>query len=410
MSDAPAAAPAAADAVLRHVANPLARPGAPLAADALEALPPAGHRAAVKEITAWPDYAPTPLVPLPGLARAAGLGAVLYKDEAKRFSLGSFKALGGAYAVLRVLQGKLGERGSAASAADLIGGAHRAFVAGETVACATDGNHGRSVAWGARLFGCQCRIYLHEKVSQDRAAAIAAFGATLVRTEGDYDRSVRQCAADAAANGWTLVADTNAGGGPAAVPRLVMQGYTILARELLEQLDAPATHVFIPAGVGGLAAAVAGHWALEAAAARPRVVVVEPHRADCVFRAIAAGAPVALDGDVHSFMACLSAGEVSPLAWPVLRQVVDDAVTIPDARAMDTMRALADGRFGDRPLVSGESGCAAVAALLALAAAPAARAALGLGPAARVVAIGSEGATAPEIFRQIVGRRAEEIA
>ncbi|WP_185020822.1 diaminopropionate ammonia-lyase [Histidinibacterium lentulum] len=398
----------AAKAPLRHVHN--AGAGGAMPDGVRLALSPVEHEAAVAEITSWPGYAPTPLVSLPGAARAAGVAAVLYKDEAHRFDLASFKALGGAYAVLRVLQERLRAEGHEATATDLIGGAHRDFVSRQTVACATDGNHGRSVAWGAQLFGCRCFIYLHQNVSADREAAIAAFGATIVRTPGDYDASVRQCGRDAESNGWALVADTNSGGGPDTIPLLVMQGYTLMVREMLDQLDAPATHVFIPAGVGGLAAAVSGHWAVVEGDRRPRMIAVEPHAADCVYRAIDTGTPAPLGGDVNSFMACLSAGEVSPVAWPVLQHALDDVVTIPDDRAIDTMRALASGRWGDPPLVSGESGCAALAALLAARDVPAAWQALGLGPDSRVVVIGSEGATAPDIYERIVGRRPQEVA
>jgi diaminopropionate ammonia-lyase len=370
----------------------------------------AEHLAAKEEITSWPGYAPTPLVPLPGVAAAVGVAELYYKDEAHRFSLGSFKALGGAYAVLRVLQQKLAARGITASAAELISGAYRELTSNETVVCATDGNHGRSVAWGASMFGCECRIYLHEHVSADREAAIAAFGATMVRLPGDYDASVRAAGRDAEENGWILVADTNSGGGPDTIPRLVMQGYTIIVSELLEQMPAPPTHVIIPAGVGGLAAAIAGHWAIVAGAARPRMIVVEPHAADCVFRAIRHGAPQAVEGDVNSFMACLSAGEVSPVAWPILHATIDDVVSISDESAMGTMRSLADGRWGDRPLVSGESGCASVAAALALRASPSLRDALEVSDSSRLLCIGSEGATAPELWASVVGRRPEEVA
>lgn len=381
----------------RHVANAAA--ALRLTGEAAALMTQAASDAAAAEIAAWPGYAPTPVTALPGVAAASGVGRLVYKDEAHRFGLGSFKALGGAYAVLRVLQDRLG---GGVTAQDLIDGRHAEAVAGITVCCATDGNHGRSVAWGARTFGCACRVYIHAGVSADREAGIAAYGATMVRRPGDYDASVRDCARDAEANGWVLVADTNAGGGPAEIPALVTQGYTMIARELLDQLDAAPSHVLIPAGVGGLAAAVAGYWTLRGP--RPRMVVIEPHVADCVFRALRDGAPAPLTGDVNSFMACLSAGEVSPVAWPVLRQAVDDVVTIPDEAAVDAMRALADGRHGDAPLVSGESGCAPIAALLALADHPDLRAALGLDSRSFVVAIGSEGATAPDLWERIVGR------
>jgi len=391
----------------RHVRNRAARPT--LGAESGALMGEADHRAAKAEITSWPGYAPTPLVDLPGLARAAGVAAIGYKDEGRRFELASFKALGGAYAVLRVLQDKLAARGIHASAADLVAGRHRDLIADETMVCATDGNHGRSVAWGARMFGCKCRIYIHEHVSADREAAIASFGAVMVRLPGDYDASVRAAAQDAAAHGWNLVADTNAGGGSDAMPRLVTQGYTVIVAELLDQLALPPSHVFVPAGVGGLAAAIAGRWAHVAGAARPRVVVVEPHTADCVFRAVAEGEPRPIEGDVNSFMACLSAGSVSPVAWPVIRDVVDDVVTIADDTAVDMLRALATGRYGDAPLVSGESGCASVAAILAVATDPALRAALGIDAASRIVAIGSEGATAPEVWQAVTGFAPDEV-
>ncbi len=391
----------------RHARNAHARPH--LTPEALELLSEGEHEAARREITSWPGYAPTPVVDLTGVARAAGVAAVLYKDEARRFTLGSFKALGGAYAVLRILQAVLKRHGVEPSAEDLIAGQHRDIVGGVTVCCATDGNHGRSVAWGARMFGAQCRIYIHQNVSEDREAAIAAYGATMVRLPGDYDESVRAVARDAEANGWHLVADTNAGGGSDVIPNLVMQGYTLIVDELIEQMPEAPTHVVIPAGVGGLAAAIAGRWAKVKGAERPRMVVVEPQVADCVFRALRDGEPKPVEGDVNSFMACLSAGEVSPAAWPILRAVADDAVAIPDGAAMDVMIGLAQGRWGDRALVSGESGCASVAAVLAVADQPAIRAALGLNAQSRVLCIGSEGATAPELWARVTGLRPEAI-
>lgn len=381
-----------------------------LTADAAALLTEAEHRAARREITSWPGYAATPVVALPGVARAAHVATVDCKDVAHRFALASFKALGGAYAVLRILQDVLAQDGITTDAASLIAGHHRHKVAGVTVCCATDGNHGRSVAWGAQMFGCACRIYIHANVSADREAAIAAFGAVMVRLNGDYDASVRAVAHDAVANGWHLVADTNAGGGSDAVPRLVMQGYTLIVDELIAQLAEAPTHVFIPAGVGGLATAIAGRWAVVAEAARPRMVVVEPQVADCVFRALRDGVPKALAGDVNCFMACLSAGEVSPAAWPILRAVADDGVAISDGSAIDTMIGLAKARWGDAPLVSGESGCASVAAVLAVADHPELRAALGLTARSRVLCIGSEGATAPEVWSSFTQIRPQDMA
>ncbi len=161
----------------------------------------AAFEAARKEITSWPGYAPSPLVLLAGLATAAGVDAIWYKDESQRFGLGSFKALGGAYAVLRLLITEIEKRTGKRriTSRDLIAGTYREITRDITVTCATDGNHGRSVAWGARTFGCKCVIYIHATVSEARKLAIENFGATVVRTRGNYDDSVRE-AAEAAAD------------------------------------------------------------------------------------------------------------------------------------------------------------------------------------------------------------------
>ena len=361
------------------------------------------------EITDWPGYAPTPLVELPGLARQLAIGDLRYKDESKRFGLKSFKALGGAYAVLTLLRERIAAaHGTAPHAEALLAGGYRDIVSKVTVATATDGNHGRSVAWGAEMFGCNCIIYLHEHVSRTREAEIARFGAEICRLPGGYDESVRRCAEDAEANGWLLVADTSLGGN-ARVPSMVMQGYSLIVDEMAAQMDAPVSHLFVPGAVGGLAAALVAQLWETLGPDRPRIVVVEPTQADCISRSIAAGKLTPAEGSVDTFMACLAAAEVSPVAWTILARGLDDTLAIPDEAAVETMRLLADGVDGDPPLVSGESGCAATAGLIAAAHDEAVRAALGLGEASRVVVIGSEGDTDAETYRRVVGRPAEDL-
>jgi diaminopropionate ammonia-lyase len=190
--------------------NPRALPEAPYGRVQEAVMDAAGHAAALAEIARWPGYAPTALVPLDDVARTRGLASVQYKDEGSRFGLGSFKALGGAYAVRRHLAALLEARlGQPVTTADLLDGSHREVTETVTVTTATDGNHGRSVAWGAQLFGCRAVIYIHATVSAGRQAAIEQYGARVVRTPGNYDDSVRQAAADAASNGWTVVSDTS---------------------------------------------------------------------------------------------------------------------------------------------------------------------------------------------------------
>lgn len=377
-------------AELRFAVNPrAARRDAPYGASALTA---DGFDAAEREIASWPGYAATPLARLDGLARSLSLAALWYKDERGRFGLKSFKALGGAYAVRRVLE-------------------RQARPAREiTVTCTTDGNHGRSVAWGARLFGCNNVIFIHATVSEGRAAAIRSYGAEVVRVPGNYDEAVRRAAAEAARQGWFVVSDTSYEG-YRDVPVDVMHGYGVMAAEILRQVpvgEVP-THVFVQVGVGALAAAICAKLWLAWGRRRPRFVAVEPARADCLARSIAAGRPVVVHGDLETVMAGLACGEVSEAAWEILREGTDVALAIGDDWALEAVRTLANPRDGDPAIVAGETGAAGLAALLALRDRPDSRAQLGLDAGSRVLLLGSEGDTDPEIYQRIVGRSAEEV-
>lgn len=375
------------------------------------ALSAAGSDAAIEEISGWSDYAETPLIALPAHAARLGIATLHYKDEAGRFGLGSFKSLGGAYAVFRLLQSTLGKEGAApaATAADLESGRFSRLTSRITVCCATDGNHGRSVAWGAQKFRCRCVIYLHQHVSAGREAAIAAYGAEIVRTPGGYDESVRRAAADAAQNGWTVVSDTS-WPGYEIIPRDVMHGYTVMAEEVVQRTrTAPPTHVFVQAGVGGVAAAVCARFAHGFDEARPKFIVAEPARAACLYRSAHEGECARVDIVDETIMACLSAGEPSPLAWSVLNRGADAFMTLGEDLAPEAMRALADGANGDPPIVAGESGAAGFAALTAACADPKFRSRLGLRAAARVIVFGTEGATDPHIYAGLVGRHPDEV-
>jgi diaminopropionate ammonia-lyase len=369
------------------------------------------HRAAKDEISSWPDYRPTPLRSLDGLAAASDLGAIWYKDEAGRFGLGSFKALGGAYAVMRQLQrvvaARLGISPDDVTGRDLMAGRYREIVAGQTVTCATDGNHGRSVAWGASLFGCACVIYIHALVSPGREAAIAGYGARVVRTAGNYDDSVRHAQAAAEQNGWIVVSDTSYQG-YRDIPRDVMQGYSVMVSEALAQIPQPPTHVFVQGGVGGLAASVLAHlW--ERDAERPVFVVVEPERAACLYRSAEAGRPVAVEGDLDTIMAGLACGEVSLIAWDILSAGASAFMTIADVRAAELMRRLAVPAGRDPAVVAGESAVAGLAGAIAARGLPGLAEALKLDASSRILVFGSEGATDPVLYEQIVGRSPADI-
>ncbi len=402
--------PPLSEHALAHFRNPAVREGPP-PETVRRLLPPDALRAAREEIASWPGYAPTPLVDLRGLAAAAGLGRLLYKHEASRFGLGSFKALGGAYAVLRVLQDALERAGMGRpDSTELRKGRFREATAGVTVTCATDGNHGRSVAWGARMFGCRCVIYLHETVSVVRERAIARFGAEIRRVPGTYDDAVRKAAEEAAAEGWIVVSDTSYPG-YLEIPRHVMLGYAVMVEEITTQIPdrEPPTHLFLQGGVGGLAAAVAARFWQLYGEARPRVVVVEPDRAACLLESARRGAPVAVDGDLDTVMAGLACGEPSLLAWEILEVAAEDFLAVPDAAAVETMRLLAFPPAGDPPLVAGESAVAGLAGALLARRDPRLARALELDGDSRVLLIGSEGATDPETWESLVGIAPEAV-
>lgn len=363
------------------------------------------------EISAWPGYEPTPLEELRSIAATAGVKDIFYKDEGGRFGLGSFKALGGAYAVMRLLQGIiLQETGKIAHATEISRGDFAEVCGKVTVTCATDGNHGRSVAWGAQVFGAKCVIYVHETVSQGRCDAIAAYGAEVRRVDGNYDDAVRQAAMDAANEGWLVVSDTSYPG-YMEVPKDVMQGYGVMVDEALAQLPVALlpTHVFVQGGVGGLAAAVCATLWERLGDQRPKFIVVEPNRADCLFKSAIAGEPVVVEGSLDTIMAGLACGEVSHLAWEILSAGTDAFITIEDDGAREVMRLLASLKAPARPIVAGESAVAGLAGLLQICTHADLRDQLGITADSVVLLFGSEGATDPALYEEIVGASAAEV-
>ncbi len=386
-----------AHAALTHVSM------APETGEAAETvLTRADFSRAYDEITQWQGYAPTPLVSLSGLAKSLGVARIDYKDEGPRFGLGSFKALGGAYAALRVLQGEIARRtGEDVSLAAIREGRHAALCKEITLVSATDGNHGRSLAWGCQRFGAPCRIYIHAEVSEGRAQAMRDLGAEVVRIAGDYDDSVALAKEEAGANGWFVVSDTS-WPGYSAPPRDVMAGYGVMVREACEAMSEAPTHVFLQGGVGGLAAAVAAALRQYWGAACPRVVVVEPELAACLIESARRGTATQVAIAEETIMAGLSCGAPSEMAWRILREEASDFLTIPDGVVAPTVRLLARRESGDARIEAGESAVAGLAALIAAHADAALWGALGLDHAARVLLIGSEGVTDPEIFREIM--------
>ena len=316
-----------------------------------------------------PGYQISPLRNLSNLAAMIGVGGIWVKDESVRLSLNSFKVLGGSFAIYSFIKNQLGLEGKDLSFGQLISDETRAKLGDLTFATATDGNHGRGVAWAADKLNCRAVIYVHKDTSQARIDAIAGYGADVRVVDGTYDDAVRQASVDADANGWQVISDTS-WEGYEDIPKWVMQGYTTMLSEAQEQLAGQGmvkpTHVFVQGGVGALAAATVGFYTSRFGQDRPTTVVVEPATAECLLESarIGDGQPHAVGGDLQTIMAGLACGEPSPIAWGVLWDCVDAFLASPDYVAAKGMRVYATPLAGDPFVVSGESGAVTLGALM----------------------------------------------
>lgn len=343
-----------------------------------------------EDLKQCPKHAPTPLVALPALAERLGVGAVRVKDESQRFGFGAFKALGGVIAVYSALSSAVGDAyHTNADFADVMHGRHKEITRPFVFSTASSGNHGRSVAAGAKLFGNRCFIFLPKFTSAEKEAAIRARGAEVIRVDGDYDTAVAECKRRSQQNGWTIISDTSWDDYDAA-PRSVMRGYCVLVHEAVTQWRQAPTHVFVQAGVGGLAAAVIGYlWAV--LPTRPTFVVVEPESADCWFQSNRAGKPALASGNADTVMGGLACREISPITWPVVGEATDWFMTIEEDHVMPARRLLAHPLNGDPVIASGPSGCAGMAGLTRACTDETAFKALKLDRHSRVLLINSEG-------------------
>jgi diaminopropionate ammonia-lyase len=357
-----------------------------------------------------PGYSPSPLVVLETLAADLGVSNVWVKDESKRFGLNAFKVLGAGYAVVSVVAESIGLDAADLSPATINDPTVRSRVERITVCTATDGNHGRALAWAAQRLGCKAVVYMPRGTAGARVRAVASHGAEVSVLDCAYDDAVRRAAADSVANGWLLIQDT-AWPGYEEVPRRVMQGYLTILDETMEQLHGQIpTHVLVQAGVGSLAATIQAQLFELLGNGRPVLGVVEPTEAACCYGSIAAGArgPISLPGDRPTIMAGLACGTPSTIAWNILHDYADAFVVCSDKVAETGMRVLAKPRPGDPALVSGESG-AVTAGLLVSILSPASQAtfadaieALMLDVDSRILLLSTEGDTDPISYNRIV--------
>lgn len=321
-------------------------------------------RSARTAFAGWPAFADTPLLRQDDLAGALGIEALFLKDERARLGLDSFKGLGGAYAVFTLAAQSQGiDPGDPDALAAFIAGPRRqaAFHSAPlTVTTATAGNHGRSVAAGAWLMGLDCVIFVYNGVPCEQIDAIAAYGARIVEVDGVYEDAVELCRATAEQEGWQIVSDTS-WEGYSDIPLRIMEGYTLMAAEAIAAMPEAPTHVFLQAGVGGMAAAVAAHLALHYGSAAPRLIVIEPDRAACIFASIEAGELVTVSSTEPTNMGRLECYTPSLVAWRILRGLADAVATVSDEEA-----AAAVARLEAAGIETSPSGAAGVAGLMAL--------------------------------------------
>ena len=333
-------------------------------------------------ISKWEGYSPTPLIELNKLSKELNLNKIYYKDENKRFNLKSFKALGGAYAVEKVSKGKK----------DIV------------VATATAGNHGRSVAWGAKRLGLKCKIFISEYVSDARGQAMAALGADVIKVNGNYEKSLIECIKQSTNNNWQIVQDV-AWKDYMLVPKYTMAGYSVMMKEIVDQIkNNQITHIILQAGVGGMAGSMV------AGIARyldniPITIVVEPDSAACVLESIKKGRIEKIDIKRESLMGGMSCGEVSLVPWEILKNSVQYCMSLPDDDIANTMRMLGNAGFSDEKIIAGENSAPGVISLIASCEDEKIKNKIQLNKKSNILLIGCEGDTDQEMYQKLVNQK-----
>jgi len=347
----------------------------------LKTLPTEEIDDAFSTIKRWNGYSPTPLLNLNKLSKELNLRNIFYKDESKRFDLKSFKALGGAYAVEKISKGNK----------DI------------TVSTATAGNHGRSVAWGARRLGLKCKIFISEFVSDARGQAMSNLGAEVIKVKGNYEKSLMECIQQSTKNNWQIVQDV-AWENYLLVPKYTMAGYSVMMKEISSEVkDKEITHVILQAGVGGMAAAMI------AGIARylnniPIIIVVEPDSAACVLESIKRGKIEKIDIKRESLMGGMSCGEVSLVPWEILKNSVKYCISLPDDDIAKTMKLLGNASFSNEKIIAGENSAPGVISLIASCEDQKIKNELNLDMDSNVLVIGCEGDTDQEMYNKLVNQ------
>ena len=355
-----------------------------------------------------PGYCPTPLLKLRSLASQCGVRSFFVKDESFRFGLNAFKALGGSWCIASLMTERLGLDTTDCSFAKLNEPEIHEKIKDVTFITATDGNHGRGIAWCAKQLGVKSVVYMPEGTVPERVENIRKLGADVSVTDMKYDDTVRLAARTAEENGWILVQDTSFPGYE-NIPARIMQGYMTMAKEAFDVMEETPTHIFLQAGVGSMAAAVAAYASDRFKNRKPVIIVVEPDKADCFFQSALAGdgKPHKTEGDLKTIMAGLACGEPCTIAWEELKAHGEACLRMPDETAEKGMRLLAYPYGDDPKIVSGESGAAGVSAAAAILRndkLKEIRKALGIGKDSVILCFSTEGATDRANYEKIISK------
>jgi diaminopropionate ammonia-lyase len=354
-----------------------------------------------------PRYRPTPLINLNRLAGQLRVAHIRVKDESRRCGLNAFKVLGASYGICRAIADSIGMAVQDLEFDDFAALEIRKNLGAVTVVTATDGNHGRAVAWVAEQLGCRAVVFMPKGSSRVRLENIRKHGASASIIDGNYDDAVQKAMDEAQKNGWLLVQDT-VRPGYEKIPTWIMQGYATMMDEVCEQAkNRMPSHVFVQCGVGSFAASIQAYLVQKYGDGRPVLTVVEPTRAGCFFESIRSKAklPLKIEGDLDTIMAGLACGEPSSLAWGILRDFSDAFVVCPDDIAMLGMRTLGNPGPGDEKIISGESGAVTLGLLVEILRNPEhddLKQALGIHTTSDILVFSTEGDTDPGMYAKIV--------
>ena len=332
---------------------------------------------AYKRISKWNGYKRTPLVKLDKLSKVLKIGNIFYKDESRRFNLKSFKALGGAYAI------------------EVISKKNKNMI----ISSATAGNHGRSVAWGAKRLGLKSKIFISQYVSKERSNSIGEFGAEVIQVKGNYEKSLNECIKQSKLNNWKIVQDVSTKNYK-FIPQLTMAGYSIIIKETSRQTNQYITHIFLQAGVGGMAAG------LVAGIARyfkriPKIIIIEPENAACVLESINKGKMTKIKIKKESIMGGMSCNEMSVVPWNILKNSVNFCLSIKDNKVPDAITMLAKKAFSGKRIIGGECSAPSVISLISACNNKKIRKKLEINNKSNILLIGCEGDVDKELYKKL---------